>query len=225
MKTSRPSSSVTEIRHRDLGAIADLDRQLKLGEGVHSPPRLGLVGDGHPLGNPALRGRHGGLGYQPHGDHRNSGEVGRGEAYSTGEDSPSNSHDRVSAYGRSKLANLLFTYELQQRLSSAEAGTAALAAHPGASSTELARNSPAPIRLLEPLARPLLQSAAMGALPTLRAATDPEAEGGQYYGPGGIAGLRGHPERVESSDRSHDPEIRNRLWSASERLTGVSYPV
>jgi hypothetical protein len=65
----------------------------------------------------------------------------------------------------------------------------------------------------------------MGALPTLRAATDPTAAGGEYYGPGGFAELWGHPVRVASSARSHDADLQRRLWKASEELTGVSFPV
>jgi NAD(P)-dependent dehydrogenase (short-subunit alcohol dehydrogenase family) len=134
-------------------------------------------------------------------------------------------YGRVAAYGRSKLANLLFTYELQRRLAGAGAQTSALAAHPGLSATELLRNSPAALRFLEAPLRPLAQSAAMGALPTLRAATDPAAAGGEYYGPGGLAELWGHPVRVASSARSHDADLQRRLWKASEELTGVSFPV
>ncbi len=134
-------------------------------------------------------------------------------------------YDRVAAYGRSKLANLLFTYELQRRLGEAGAATAALAAHPGVSSTELARNSPAPIRIGEVLLRPFTQSAAMGALPILRAATDPDASGGQYYGPNGVGEMYGHPKVVRSSARSHDTDLQRGLWAASEDLTGATYPI
>ncbi|MFC3961528.1 oxidoreductase [Nocardia jiangsuensis] len=130
-------------------------------------------------------------------------------------------YTRMEAYGQSKLANLLFTYELQRRLTAAGQGTAALAAHPGGSNTELGRHLPAVIRV--PAMRLLSQSAAMGALPTLRAATDPAARGGQYYGPGGPGGLRGYPVLAESSKQSHDTEIARRLWAVSEELTGVSY--
>jgi NAD(P)-dependent dehydrogenase (short-subunit alcohol dehydrogenase family) len=135
-------------------------------------------------------------------------------------------YGRAAAYGRSKLANLLFTYELQRRLARAGAATAALAAHPGGSNTELVRNSPVVLRALNAAFGSLVtQSAAMGALPTLRAATDPEAVGGQYYGPDGFRELRGHPTVVASSGRSHDTEAQQRLWAASEELTGVSYPL
>jgi hypothetical protein len=67
--------------------------------------------------------------------------------------------------------------------------------------------------------------AAMGALPTLRAATDPGVLGGQYYGPDGFAELRGNPKLVPSSEKSHDADVQRRLWAVSEELTGVVYPV
>jgi NAD(P)-dependent dehydrogenase (short-subunit alcohol dehydrogenase family) len=137
------------------------------------------------------------------------------------------SYSRVTAYGRSKLANLLFTYELQRRLANTEtAGTIAVAAHPGFSNTELSRYLPAPLRGLTALAAPLIaQSATMGALPTLRAATDSTVVGGQYYGPDGIGEGRGHPKLVQSSAQSHDEAIQHRLWLVSEQLTGVAFPV
>ena len=134
-------------------------------------------------------------------------------------------YSRVAAYGRSKLANLLFTYELQRRLTAADAAAAALVAHPGLSDTELVRNSPAFMRLSAPLFRPFTQSAAKGALPQLRAATDPDAVGGQYYGPDGFAEGRGNPVVVSSSDRSHEQDTQRKLWETSEELTGVQYPI
>jgi NAD(P)-dependent dehydrogenase (short-subunit alcohol dehydrogenase family) len=130
------------------------------------------------------------------------------------------SYRRVAAYGQSKLANLLFTYELQRRLSSAHT-TIAVAAHPGFANSELTRNSPA---IAATIARLFSQKAAMGALPTLRAATDPGVLGGQYYGPGGFFGARGYPKLAHSSGQSHDTAIQRRLWTVSEELTGVTFP-
>jgi NAD(P)-dependent dehydrogenase (short-subunit alcohol dehydrogenase family) len=130
------------------------------------------------------------------------------------------SYSRVAAYSQSKLANLLFTYELQRRLSGAGT-TIAVAAHPGLAATELARYTP-PITAFF-YAR-VSQKAAMGALPTLRAATDPGVLGGQYYGPGGFFGARGHPTLAHSSRQSHDTAIQRRLWTISEELTGVTFP-
>ena len=135
-------------------------------------------------------------------------------------------YSRVAAYGRSKLANLMFTYELQRRLAGADSDTIAVAAHPGGSNTELVRNSPVVLRALNAAFGSLVtQSATMGALPTLRAATDPAVIGGQYYGPGGFQELRGHPKVVESSRQSHDADIQRRLWAVSEELTGVTYTI
>lgn len=135
-------------------------------------------------------------------------------------------YDPVAAYGRSKLANLLFTYELQRRLAATGSETIAVAAHPGGSRTELARQSPGQIRLGFTVFAPLLfQSAQMGALPPLRAATDPDARGAAYYGPGGSGELRGHPRLVQSSAPSRDEFLQRRLWKASEELTAISYPV
>ena len=134
-----------------------------------------------------------------------------------------------AAYGQSKLANLLFTYELQRRLAARSSGknaTIAVAAHPGTSNTELTRNLPAIFRPVKAVLGPMLfQSPAMGALPTLRAATDPAVRGGQYYGPDGFLEQRGHPKLVQSSAQSHDEELQRRLWTVSEELTGVSFPV
>ena len=133
------------------------------------------------------------------------------------------SYDRVAAYGQAKLANLLFTYELQRRLAAAGVGTIAVAAHPGVAATDLARNSPAWVRVGMRIGAPLLQTPEMGALPTLRAATDPAVTGGQYYGPGGLGEARGYPQVVASSAQSHDAALQARLWAVSEDLTGVHF--
>jgi len=132
------------------------------------------------------------------------------------------SYRRVAAYGQSKLANLMFTYELQRRLSGAGT-TIAVAAHPGLAATELARYTPAIAAFF--YARVISQQAAMGALPVLRAATDPGVLGGQYYGPRGFFGTRGYPKLAHSSRQSHDTAIQRRLWTVSEELTGVTFPV
>jgi NAD(P)-dependent dehydrogenase (short-subunit alcohol dehydrogenase family) len=132
-------------------------------------------------------------------------------------------YSRTGAYGQSKLANLLFTYELQDRLARADAATEALAAHPGTSRTSLTRYLPLMMRIGAALLP--VQDSAMGAVPTLRAATDPAARGGEYYGPAGLGENRGPARRVRSNARSHDTEVARRLWEESARLTGVSYPV
>jgi NAD(P)-dependent dehydrogenase (short-subunit alcohol dehydrogenase family) len=133
------------------------------------------------------------------------------------------SYSRVGAYGQAKLANLLFTYELQRRLQGTN--TIAAAAHPGGSRTELTRNLPPLVAAATRLLEPLFQSADMGALPTLRAATDPGVLGGQYYGPDGFGEQRGYPKVVASSTASHDTDAQRRLWTVSEELTSVVSPV
>jgi NAD(P)-dependent dehydrogenase (short-subunit alcohol dehydrogenase family) len=134
------------------------------------------------------------------------------------------SYNRVSAYGQAKLANLLFTYELQRRLA-LHGTTIAAAAHPGGSNTELMRNLPPLVARVSAVIEPLFQDPAMGALPSLRAATDPAVVGGQYFGPDGFAQTRGYPKVVASSRKSHDIDLQRRLWAVSEELTGVVYPV
>jgi NAD(P)-dependent dehydrogenase (short-subunit alcohol dehydrogenase family) len=135
-------------------------------------------------------------------------------------------YSRGGAYRHAKLANLMFSHELQRRLSAARAATIAVAAHPGMSSSDLIKNAPAGIRQLLVAIRPLFnQSTAMGALPVLRAATDPGVVGGQYYGPSRVFETRGAPTLARSSTRSRDESVQRRLWSISEELTATTYPV
>jgi NAD(P)-dependent dehydrogenase (short-subunit alcohol dehydrogenase family) len=131
------------------------------------------------------------------------------------------------AYGQSKLANLLFSFELDRRCREAGVGVTSVAAHPGYAATRLQANGPRhPLaRLLLPVGNLLLaQSAEAGALPTLCAACAPEIEGGAYLGPGGSGERRGYPRPVAASAAAHDAETAARLWAVSEELTGVSYP-
>jgi len=135
-------------------------------------------------------------------------------------------YDRVASYGQSKLANLMFAYDLQRRLAAAKAKTIAVAAHPGVAATELVRHvHGAGLPGVSWLSGRLLNTSELGALATLRAATDPAVQGGQYYGPNGFKELRGYPVLVTSSPQSHDTALQARLWSVSEELTGVTYPV
>ncbi|PZF79582.1 oxidoreductase [Jiangella anatolica] len=134
----------------------------------------------------------------------------------------------MAAYAQSKLANLLFTYELQRRMADAGATSIAVAAHPGGSRTELMRHAPLHIRIasgprLHRLVSWLVQDTAHGALPLLRAALDPEVRGGDYYGPDGWGEWTGHPTLVTSSAAAHDEAAQRGLWAESERLTGVTY--
>ena len=135
-------------------------------------------------------------------------------------------YNRVAAYGQSKLANLMFTYELQRRLTAHGAPTVAVAAHPGISNTELMRHIPGTgLPGVMTLAGLITNSPRVGALATLRAATDPEVRGGQYYGPSGFREMVGHPVLVDSNAKSHDVEVQQRLWTVSEDLTGVKFPI
>ena len=129
------------------------------------------------------------------------------------------SYSKAAAYGQSKLANLLFTYELQRKLENAGSGTIAAAAHPGWTITNLQRYSGG-ARFLNPV---FGQNPHMGALPTLRAAVDAGVKGGEYFGPGGFMEMKGFPVKVESNGKSHEIETASRLWEVSEELTGVVY--
>ncbi len=136
------------------------------------------------------------------------------------------SYNRVAAYGQSKLANLMFAYELQRRLAAAGAPTIAVAAHPGISNTELMRHIPgSSLPGFSQVAGLVTNSPARGALATLRAATDAAVTGGQYYGPAGFRELRGYPVLVRSSKQSHDVAVQERLWTVSEELTGVKFDI
>jgi NAD(P)-dependent dehydrogenase (short-subunit alcohol dehydrogenase family) len=128
-------------------------------------------------------------------------------------------YDPGRAYAQSKLANLLFTYELQRRLEGAGVDTLATAAHPGWTATNLPVHWRM-IRIFTPL---IGQTPEMGALPTLYAAVGPDVKGGEYFGPRSWLGLRGYPIKVRSSDRSYDTEVAARLWTVSEMQTGVHY--
>lgn len=136
-------------------------------------------------------------------------------------------YDALAAYGQSKLANLMFAYELQRRFAATGGEAIALAAHPGGTrGTNINRGAPGWFRAASWAVGGLFgQTVEEGASSILRAACDPEARGGDYYGPSGRLGLAGPPDRVESSARSHDDEMQRRLWRESERLTGVVYPI
>jgi NAD(P)-dependent dehydrogenase (short-subunit alcohol dehydrogenase family) len=130
-------------------------------------------------------------------------------------------YDKMAAYAQSKLANLLFTFELQRRLESADANTnvTATAAHPGWTGTDLQRHS----SIISFLNIFFAQTPAKGALPTLRAAVDPEARGGDYFGPRGFFEMRGLPKRVGTIAAARSEADARQLWQVSEQLTGVRY--
>lgn len=141
-------------------------------------------------------------------------------------DDLSNDHrpyNRWFAYTQSKLANLLFTAELHRRLTELGAGTIALAAHPGGSRTDLGfEGSGLGNRLLRTAAYFGMQPASAGALPLLRAATDPAAAGGQFYGPRWM--IRGTPVLEVPSRRARHADDARALWARSEELTGLVWP-
>jgi NAD(P)-dependent dehydrogenase (short-subunit alcohol dehydrogenase family) len=129
------------------------------------------------------------------------------------------SYKPMDAYAQSKLANLLFTYELQRRLVAAGQSTLAVAAHPGWAATNALRHSPM-LKSLNPI---FAQPPKMGMLPTLYAATAPDVRGADFFGPGGLGQMRGYPKKLASSAHSHDEAVARRLWTVSEELTQVKY--
>jgi NAD(P)-dependent dehydrogenase (short-subunit alcohol dehydrogenase family) len=132
-------------------------------------------------------------------------------------------YQRWLAYGQSKLANLLFTYELDRRLRAADSPIRSTAAHPGYATTNLQSHTESFQDTLMSLGNRLFaQSAEMGALPTLYAATTDVPSGG-YAGPGGFMEQRGHPKLVHSNRASRDTKVAAKLWDLSEQLTGVTY--
>lgn len=132
------------------------------------------------------------------------------------------------AYAQSKIANLLFTYELQRRFEKANAKTIAVAAHPGWSRTELAKHALTKswVRVAFAILEPMLsQDQRAGAHPMLRAATQQGVHGGEYYGPSGFMGSKGDAIKVTSNARSHEEATQQRLWQVSEELTGFKYAI
>ncbi len=128
-------------------------------------------------------------------------------------------YDKTKAYGQSKLADLMFAYELQRRLEKTGSTTMSLAVHPGVAMSELFRYSAG----LNFFLGFLSQSIHEGAWPTLMAAVDPSLKGGEFIGPGGFLTIKGEPTVQRSSDRSHDPAVASRLWDVAQTLTGVKY--
>jgi NAD(P)-dependent dehydrogenase (short-subunit alcohol dehydrogenase family) len=124
-------------------------------------------------------------------------------------------------YCQSKLANLLFALELRTRLEQAGADTRVTAAHPGWTATDLQRTSGV-ARVFNPI---FAMTPPHGALPTLRAATDPSAEAGSYWGPAGLFEMTGPPVPARINTKAKDAAVAARLWSVSEELTGVRYDV
>lgn len=140
------------------------------------------------------------------------------------------SYSSWGAYGQSKLANLLFTYELARKLSAAGKRTIAAAAHPGYAATNLQgvgakmTGSKVSAWFMNTGNALMAQTADMGALPTLYAATHGEVKSGEYFGPDGFMELKGYPRRCDSNAKSKDLTSAQQLWEVSEKLTGVRFP-
>ncbi len=138
-------------------------------------------------------------------------------------------YNKWQAYAQSKLANLFFTFELQRRLAAAQSSTISLAAHPGYAATNL--QSVGPTMANSILAKAIMwfgntflaQSAEMGALPQLYAATAIEARAGSYIGPDGLFKMRGYPTIEKPRSTTNNIEIAEKLWQVSEELTGIRY--
>jgi NAD(P)-dependent dehydrogenase (short-subunit alcohol dehydrogenase family) len=130
------------------------------------------------------------------------------------------------AYAQSKLANLMFCYEFHRRLVKSGAPLMTVAAHPGYTKSDLFRNMWKPVQAMMKFSDLFIgQDPAKGALPQLYAATMPDVQGGQYWGPDGFLEMAGYPTLVRSSKKSYDQQAQERLWTVSEELTGVTYPV
>jgi NAD(P)-dependent dehydrogenase (short-subunit alcohol dehydrogenase family) len=131
------------------------------------------------------------------------------------------SYHHWQRYQTSKLANLLFMFELDRRLGAAGRATQAIGCHPGVALTELTRHLPLPLRTMTPLAAPFFNSAAQGAWPTLQAAAGPHVQGGDYLGPQGLGEISGPSGPARATRTARDPKLARELWERSVELTGV----
>ena len=134
-----------------------------------------------------------------------------------------NNYDKQKAYGQSKLACLMFAYELDRRLKAQQLSVKSLAAHPGLSRTNLFRHLTGMMKLLTPFVYPFTQSAKSGAQPEIKAALDEKLAGGEYLGPSGFQEYSGKPKVVDSNAISNDKEKAKRLWEISEKLCNFQY--
>ena len=135
--------------------------------------------------------------------------------------SASRGYHNWARYQMSKLANLLYMFELDRRLGAAGRATQAIGCHPGVALTELQRHLPLPLRYMTPLAAPFFNSAAQGAWPTLQAATGAHVQGGDYLGPQGLGEVSGGSGPARASRAARDPKLARELWERSVELTGV----
>ncbi|MBL3658396.1 oxidoreductase [Fulvivirga sediminis] len=128
-------------------------------------------------------------------------------------------YNTAKAYGDSKLANLYFTYEASRKFSNDPSAPKMVAAHPGVTATDLGRH----VKFAEIFNAIIAQSVQKGTLPTLRAATDPSVQSGEYFGPRSLFETRGHPKKVDSNELSKNTEKAQKLWEMSEKMTGVTF--
>lgn len=136
------------------------------------------------------------------------------------------SYSKMGAYSQSKLACLMFAYELQRRIEASDLNIIAVSAHPGVSMTNLGQFIPKlALFLLKPLTPIFTHSVANASLPTLYAALGEDVEGGDYFGPTGYNEMKGKPGKVTSMPQSHDLEVAKRLWEESEKLTGQAFSI
>ena len=130
-------------------------------------------------------------------------------------------YNKFIAYSQSKLANLLFAYELDRQLKANKIDITVVAAHPGYTKTNLTRHTGFFVQAI--ITNILAQKVEMGTLPILRAATDTSVKGGEYFGPTKMNEMHGYPELVKSSDKSYDKVLAGKLWKVSEKLTQINY--
>ncbi len=141
------------------------------------------------------------------------------------------SYEPMQVYGDSKLANILFTYELDRKIKENGLEMKSIAVHPGYAATNLQTRGPekegSTVKkyFMKAMNKVVAQSAEKGALPMIYAATSEKAKSGDYIGPGGFQNMRGYPEKQESSDRSYNEDTAEKLWAVSEELTGIDFEV
>ena len=219
--SARPGLGRPDQQRRRDGAAPEEDQGRVRASVRHEPPRP-LRPDGRADREAARRRGPQGRQRQQHGPPGGEDGLRRPEL--------AKGYSRWPAYGRSKLANLLFTLELARRAEAAGTDLIAAASHPGFAATNL-QTAGIGLGTVGTLLKPVMkvgnlifaQSDAMGALPSLYAATAAGVEGDDYFGPDGVGEQRGHPKRVGRTGRAADGEDARRLWEASEELTGVTF--
>ena len=227
-------SSVRDFSDRVLAEVERID-VLVNNAGVMAPPKRRETADGHELqlgtnhlGHFALTGRllpllHEARVVTLSSNAHRAGRIDLDDLESTA------SYHPWRAYGQSKLANLLFTMQLQRAADRAGLDLVSVAAHPGFAATGLVRNGPGARsarigRVMDAVTRLVAQSAEAGAWPVLYAAAQPGVRGAEFFGPSGPGGWWGTPVRTTAAQVAYDPDLAAALWQRSEELTGVRYP-